>query len=209
MKKRKSGIPIFLIGLILTGVLYGGLLLIERQVLSDYEQKTVVRCTKSCPAGIELTGSIVQEYFELTAIAADFATAQTFETLEEIVGSYPVRPIDAGEILYTPVLAVETADDKLLAPISISVTADAAYAVAGRIRKGDTVNVYVENKDTKEYDLVLNQVVVQNVYDSNAVQIGMSNETALASMFVFYVPASVENSLAQLYGGKVAVLKIR
>lgn len=209
MKKWKGKISILLIGLLFSVVAYAALIWVERQALKDLERKPVARCIKECPAGEEITEGNVQEYFELVLVAEELATAQTYESLGRLTGSYPTRTIKEGEIVYSSTLSEEAEPDRLLAPVELSVTADIAFAVAGRIRKGDTVNVYVENRDTKTYELILEQVVVQGAYDANAASVSMGNEHALASMFTFCVEASVAERLEKLYGGKVAVLKIR
>lgn len=209
MKKWRGKISMLLIGLMFSGVAFAALLWIERQSLKDLEKKPVARCIRLCPAGEEITGENVQEYFEIVQVAAALATAQTYGSLDGMLGSYPSRTIEAGEIVYSPVLSMEAEPDRMLAPVELSITADIALAVAGRIRKGDTVNVYVENRDTKTYELVLEQVVVQGAYDANAALISMGNEHALASMFTFCVEASAAEKLEELYDGKVAILKIR
>ena len=88
-------------------------------------------------------------------------------------------------------------------------TAHIEFALAGRIRKGDIVNVYARYNQSQSYELILEQVVVQNVYDSAANVISNNDSTALASMFTFCVEASVAEHLGKLYTGEVAVVKIK
>lgn len=209
MKKWKNKISIFVIGLLLATISFVTLLWVERQSLKDYDQTMVVRCVQRCLAGEEITAQNVNKYFETQEVPASLATAGTFASPEELIGFYPERTIEPGEIIYSSVLNVESALEQLKNPVEISISAEVENAVAGRIRKGDVVNVYVENSSTKKYELILEQVVVQKAYDLNATEISMSNESALAIMFTFCVEDTVAKELSSLYTGNVAILKVR
>ena len=142
MKKWKGVLQLGLIGLVFALTTYVALIWIERQALKDLEQKVVVRCIKTCPAGEDITSANVEEYFEATNVAAVLAIEQTISEIQQLIGTYPERTIEKGEIVYTSVLTAADKIEELVNPIEISVTAGIEYAVAGRIRKGDTVNVY-------------------------------------------------------------------
>lgn len=209
MKKWKKSAPLIIIGVLLALTAYVALVWVERQALKDLERKTVVRCIQTCPAGEKITNENVTEYFEVTEVAALLATEQTLAELQMLVGTYPERTISEGEIVYVSVLTAEENTTDYENPIEISITAGIEYAVAGRIRKGDVVNVFVENPNTKTYELVLKEVIVRDAYDSGATLISMSNEHSLASMFTFYVEASIADELGRLYNGNVAIVKVR
>lgn len=209
MKKWKGSIRIGIVGILLALTGYIALIWLERQALKDLEQKSVVRCVKTCPAGENITSANVEEYFKVVPVAATLATSQTMDTLDELIGAYPERRIEEGEIIYRTVFSNAASTDIRLYPVELSVTAQIEYAVAGRIRKGDTVNVYVKNKETQQYKLVLENVVVREAYDSSAAVIGMEDQYALATMFTFYVDETVEEELGYLYNSDIAVVKIR
>lgn len=209
MKKWKEKLPVIVISLVLGLAAFIGLLWLERQALKDLEKKQVVVCIESCPAGETITESNVTKYFTVTDVSAVLATDTTLSSLDSLVGCFPIKGISDGEILYTTMLNQDNPTANLEQPVEISVTAEIDYAVAGRIRKGDIVNVYVRDSRSETYELVLEQVVVQNVFDSTATIISNSDSTALASMFTFCVEASVAESLGKLYTGEVALLKLR
>lgn len=209
MKKWKEKLPILVIALVLGAVAFIGLLWIERQALKDFEEKEVVICTAACSAGEGITEENVGEYFKVSSVPADLATITTYTDIEALIGYYPDRAISPGEIVYAAMLKEDNPTENLEHPVEISVTAEIDYAVAGRIRKGDVVNVYVRNSQSDTYELILSQVEVQNAYDSMATAISNSNTEALASMFTFCVEASVAENLGRLYTGKVAIVRIR
>lgn len=209
MKKWKEKLPVLVIALVLGLVAFIGLLWVERQSLKDLERKPVVVCIADCPAGEPVTESNVRKYFSITDVAESLVTSTTLTSLDELVGSYPKMQISDGEIIYTTMMNQNNPTENLEQPVEISVTAEIDYAVAGRIRKGDVVNVYVRDSRSNVYELILEQVVVQNVYDSTATVISNGDSNALASMFTFCVEASVAESLGKLYTGEVALLKLR
>lgn len=209
MKKWKGSIWIGIVGILLALTGYIALIWLERQALMDLEQKNAVRCVKTCPAGENITSANVEEYFKVVPVAATLATSQTMETLDELIGFYPGRRIEEGEIVYRSVFTNTALTDIELYPVELSITAQIEYAVAGRIRKGDTVNVYVKNKETQQYKLVLENVVVREAYNTSAAVIGMEDKDALATMFTFYVDDTVEEELGYLYNSDIAIVKIR
>ena len=209
MKRWKYLIPTLTISIALGVIAFIALLWIERQALMEFEQTIVVRCKQACPAGEEITEANVQQYFEEYSIVTLLATKDTYRSLEDLLGTYPNRTIESGEIVYRSVFSTEDVSEELEQPIELSITSDIDFAVAGRIRKGDVVNVYVENENSKVYELVMERVIVQEAYDSNATVISMGNEHALASMFTFCVEASVAENLNRLYSGKVVILKVK
>lgn len=209
MKKLKEKLPILIISLVLGGVAFVGLLWVERQSLKDLEKKEVVVCTADCPVGEPITEANVNKFFKVSSVSAELATATTFTSVYEMIGFYPGQTIYSGEIVYESMLKEDDPAKDMKEPVEISVTAEVDYAVAGRIRKGDVVNVYVRGTQDRIYELVLSEVVVQNAYDSMASVIGNSDTSALASMFTFCVEASVAEDLGQLYTGEVAIVKVR
>lgn len=209
MKKWKGGIRLGIVGILLALTGYVALIWLERQALKDLEQEKVVRCVKTCPAGENITSANVEEYFKIVEVAATLATEQTMDNLQQLIGGYPERTIEEGEIVYQSVFTNVDLIDNELYPVELSITAQIEYAVAGRIRKGDTVNVYVKNKETQKYKLVLENVVVREAFNSSAAVIGMEDEYALATMFTFYVDKTVEEELGYLYNSDIAIVKIR
>ena len=209
MKKWKEKLPMLGIALVLGLVAFIGLLWLERQSLNDFEKETVVICEKSCAAGELITEKNVNEFFSVREVPVELATGTTYGSLQEVVGFYPERTISPGEIIYTVMLQEDNPTENLNRPVELSVTAEIDFAVAGRIRKGDVVNVYVRDSRSDTYELILEQVVVQRAYDAAASVISNNNDSALASMFTFCVEADVMEQLGQLYIGEVAVVKIR
>lgn len=209
MKKWKEKISIFVIALLLAIVGFVALLWVERQSLKEFDKQAVVRCIKLCPAGEKITVANVYDYFELEDIPVGLVTEQTFDSLDALVDFYPGRTVMPGEIVYASVLKTEDYAEVFLEPVEISITVDVEDAVAGRIRKGDTVNVYVRNVVTNEFELIMEKVVVLNAYDANANMISMGDERSLASIFTFCVESSIAEDLGYLFNGDLVVLKVR
>ena len=158
MKKWKEKLPVLVISLIFGIAGFAGLLWMERQALKDLEQRQVVVCMESCPAGELITAENVEKYFSVVDVSERLAADTTVSSLDELVGYYPSRVISTGEIVYVSMLNLDNPTANLEHPVEISVTAEIDYAVAGRIRKGDVVNVYVKDSRSETYELILEQV---------------------------------------------------
>ena len=209
MKKLKEKLPILIISLVLGIAAFVGILWVERQALKDLEKKEVVVCIADCPVGELITETSVNKYFKMSPVSVELATSTTLSSIHDMIGYYPGQTISIGEIVYKSMLKEDDLAKNLNEPIEISVTAEVDYAVAGRIRKGDVVNVYARKNQGSSYELILTEVVVQNAYDSMASVVNNSDNTALASMFTFCVEASATEYLGALYTGEVAIVKVR
>ena len=160
MRKWKEKLPILGFSLILGIAAFVGLLWLERQSLKDLEKKNVIVCKETCVAGETITEKNVNDFFSVVAVPKELVTSTTVADLQEVIGYYPDKTISAGEILYTGMLQKENLTENMESPVEISVTAEIDYAVAGRIRKGDCVNVYVRDNQSSTYELVLEQVIM-------------------------------------------------
>lgn len=200
-KKKRAIIVTVGIGLLLAVMLFVFMTQLEKEMLSDYETKQVVRSVREIPAGTWINENNATEYFMLEMINGKIVTAETVCALQEVYGAYVTRDISEGEVMYSRVFCTEKKlREGYHSPVEISVRVeDVANAVAGTIRKGDCINIYVNEVDTaaksKEYKEVLKDVIINEAYNSAGEIIGMSNETEKASIITFYVE---EDMVAEL-----------
>lgn len=200
-KKKRAVILTVSIGLVLAIMLFVFLTQLEKEILSDYETMQVVRSVREIPAGTLIVESNVNHYFSVEDINAKIVTPETVCTLSALYGAYVTRDISAGEVIYSKVLCAEDMQTEgYKQPVEISLRIeDVANGVAGTIRKGDFINIYVNGADTFDKDVefkeVLNGVKVNEVYDSAGTLIGMSDSVEKAGILTFYVE---EDKVAEL-----------
>lgn len=213
-KKKRTLIITITIGLLLSVMLFVFMTQLERELLRDYETNYVVRSIKDIPAGTWLWEDNVTEYFALDEVNGKVITNDTVCMLQSLYGTYVKRDVSAGEIIYRPVLCaqMELLENYVMpAELSIRIE-DVADAVAGTLRKGDSVSVYVNAADTEigqtSYRAVLQNIIVNEAYDSAGTVIGMSDTIAKTCIITVHVEAErVAEILTCLSSGNVVITK--
>lgn len=213
MKNKRAVISTLLIGSILAAVIFFALITVEREMLKDYQTGNVVVAVKDCSAGTLLTEENLTEYFTLYPVTQSLITGQTFSDVNSLLGLFANRSISAGEIVYQAEFSASAAqEDELREPVELSISVEQpADIVAGRIRKGDKVSVFVYEENEKEergYQCVLQNVTVHEAYDNKATVISMSNKTDIVTMFTVYVEKeAVKELINKLYSGQIKVIR--
>lgn len=214
-KKKRAIIVTIVIGLLLSFMLFVFMTQLEKELLSDYETKQVVRSIKEVPAGTWIKESNATEFFLVEEINGQVVTGETITELSELYGSYVNRDIGIGEIMYSRVLCSEERLVKeFTSPAEISIRIeDEANGVAGTLRKGDRVNIYVNEVEStiknRKFKEVLKDVIINETYNSSGELIGMSDNVEKACIITFYVEEdSVAELLTQFASGTIIISKM-
>lgn len=211
----KGKITGLVIGLILTATLFFVLIFIQREMLKDTEKTTVVLANRQIPAGTVITETNASEFLKETEISSALAIKETYISVKDLYGKYVLRNTAGGEIIYDGTIGDEA---EILShyeqPTELSITiSEEAAAVAGTIRKGDTVNVYASLFDEyghQSFQLILENVLVNEVYDENMVKIAMSDKELVALTFTLYLEAEeVPTLLDKLKTKEIFVVKVK
>jgi len=213
-KKKRAIIVTVVIGLLLSFMLFIFMTQLEKEILSDYETKQAVISVKEIPAGTWIAEDNVNDYFHTVEVNGKVVTGETVTELSGLYGAYVNRDIGAGEIMYSGVLCSKqllTADFASPAEMSIRIE-DEANGVAGTLRKGNRVNIYVDGSETalkdKEFNEVLSGVVINEAYNSAGELIGMSDTEEKACILTFYVEeACVAELLTRFSSGTIVIVK--
>lgn len=214
-RKTRSITITIVIGLLLSITLFIFLTQLEKEMLRDYETREVVRSVEEVPAGTWITESNVNLYFVLEEVNGKIVTDETITNLSMLCGSYANRNLSVGEIMYLPLFSSkEKLTGRYNSPTEISIRIeDEANGVAGTLRKGDCVNIFVStlNGETKQevYKEILKNIVINEAYDSVGNLIGMSDKEKKACIITFYVEESeVAMLLTQLTSGTLIIGKV-
>lgn len=214
-KKKRAIIVTVVIGLLLSFMLFIFMTQLEKEILSDYETKQVVRSVREIPAGTWIKESNVNDYFHIEEINGKVVTGETITELSELYGAYVNRDISAGEIMYSRVLCSrQTLTEDYDSPAEMSIRIeDEANGVAGTLRKGDRVNIYVNESEAamknKEFKEVLIDVVINEAYNRAGDLIGMSDTIEKACILTFYVEEDcVAELLTRFSSGTIVITKM-
>lgn len=218
MKKitiTKGKITGLVIGLILTATLFFVLVFIQREMLKDTEKTMVVLASRQIPAGTVITETNAKELLKEAEVSSTLAITETYISVADLYGKYVTRNTAGGEIIYDGIVGDEV---EILShyenPTELSITiSEEAAAVAGTIRKGEYVNVYASLFDehgNQSFQLILENVLVNEVYDKDMVKIAMSDKELVALTFTLYLEAEeVPTLLDKLKTKEIFVVKVK
>ena len=211
----KGKITGIVIGFVLTLTLFFVLVLIQREMLKDTEKTVVVLANRQIKAGTVLTEDNISEYLKEVEISSGLAIKDTYRSKEELVGKYVTRTTAENEIIYAGLMMDDTeilSQYEKPIELSLSISGESS-AVAGTIRKGDYVNVYaaaIDGTGGRVYELVLEEVLVNEAYDKNTEKIAMSDTESVALTFTFYMEQKeVPELLKKLETKEVFVTKVK
>ena len=197
----------FLVAIALFGVLVG----VERNMLSDFDKETVILCKADIQKGTNITAENVGKYFYEYEVDVKLAGEGCVTDKDELVGTVTGRTLSAHTIAQKSDFTKEA---EIYAgyrsPIEASVIADKpGDIVSGTIRRGDYVDIAVVNKDTLEYDVMLEHVYVLDAFTGNGERVSSDMEGTAATMLTI---VEEKDHLAAFYSarelGSVIVTKL-
>jgi Flp pilus assembly protein CpaB len=215
MKVKKGNLTGAIIGFVLALTLFFVLIVIQREMLKETEKTVAILARKPIVAGTVITEKNASEYLKEVEISSTLATKETFGSVSELIGKYVTRNTAEDEILYRGLLEDEAEVlSRFKNPVELSLSlSEETAAVAGTIRKGDYVNVYAYRRNSGGatlYELVLENVLVNNAYDSATTKIEMSDTKTVALTFTFYLEqADVPGLLDKLETKDIFVVKVK
>ena len=208
----KKGIAMKLLGSFLVAVaLFGVLVGVEKNLLSDYEKVSVVLCKIDVPKGTKITKENVSQYFYDYEVDIALVNDTCIKDKNEVIDTVVEKSLSAHEILRKDDCTKEAEIyNKFSNPVEASITAtNPGDIVSGTIRRGDYVDIAVVNKDTLEYDLMLKKVYVVDAFTSTGEKVSEKAEGTAATMLTV---VEEKDNLAKFYSaretGNVIVTKL-
>ena len=208
----KKGVALKLLGSFLIAVaLFGVLVGVEKNLLSDYEKESVVLCKTDIPKGTMITKENIDQYFEDYEVDIALVNDTCIKDKNEVIDTVVENSLSAREILREGDCTKEAEIyHRFKNPVEASITAtNPGDIVSGTIRRGDYVDIAVVNKDTLEYDLMLNEVYVVDAFTSTGEKVSGDAEGTAATMLTV---VEEKNNLAEFYSaretGNVIVTKL-
>ena len=198
----KKGIAMKLLGSFLVAVaLFGVLVGVEKNLLSDYEKVSVVLCKIDVPKGTKITKENVSQYFYDYEVDIALVNDTCIKDKNEVIDTVVEKSLSAHEILRKDDCTKEAEIyNKFRNPVEASITAtNPGDIVSGTIRRGDYVDIAVVNKDTLEYDLMLKKVYVVDAFTSTGEKVSENAEGTAATMLTV---VEEKDNLAKFYSDR-------
>lgn len=209
---RKRGLLPKLVGsFVVAAALFGVLIGVEKNILSDYEKEAVVLCRTEVPKGTKITeenvGKLFYTYEVDVALVDETCVKNTAELIDTVTG----RTLLSHEMVRKGSCTKEAeiyGNYRNPAEGSFTVN-EAGDMVSGTIRKGDRVDIAVVNKDTLEYDVMLKNVYVLESFTNNGEKVTADVEGTAATMLTI---VEEKDNLAKFYSametGNVIVTRL-
>lgn len=199
------------ISLIVSIILFVGLLLLEKNILTPNGTVNVVVAKTDIKEGTYITESNTEEYFALKEVDGSLDFESSIKNIEDLNGKVIQIPIKKGEIVSN--LRYTSKDDILNGienKVETSVKVDdISQVVGGVLREGDMINIAVVNSTTMENKTILENVYVSKAFSSDGAEVDRYSDTS-ALVINIIVSSSDEAKLNQaLELGTIRVSKIK
>lgn len=210
-KEKKIGVKELVISIVLALLLFICLLVIESSFLSKYDKTTVVVAKCTVPKSTQITEKNIGLYFEEKEIPANLVPQSAIFSKDTLINKIVSLSINQGEILMENRFLDE---QKYLAKISnpmemgISVSS-AAQAAGGTIRRGDIVNIYVVDTQTKQSTEILHEAYVCRAFNQEGIEIAGENAEDQCMEFVIYIDSMQEQFVSEkIDNGNIYINKV-
>lgn len=187
MNKNKK-LWIGIISFVLAFLMFVVLLMIQKSMNEETVYEEVI-CAKSVvPENMIITEKNVSQYFEVKKIPIDWLPSEYISDEEQLYGMVLETDLSTGTILTKPVLTAHKTYYKEYENLTwISVPIDKLYeGVAGSIRAGDYIDIYMLCKNEEEYrcSLVAEKVRVEATYSEQGAAIEEDSEDGLSQLII-------------------------
>lgn len=210
-KKMRSILPgVFLVAFLAAVVTFVVLLSIEKKELSAFEKEEYYMVCKEIPKGMEVTESMLEEYFILSSMDKNSLPVTHVSDLHTLVGSRAQVKILQGSVVTDNLFAPkETLKDKVKKPVIAGCKSDDLYQmVSGILRSGDSIHIYTVDEETGETYLLWNDVKVYQVFDASGNLIQPQDSTSAAARInIVMEETDAELFYTKLYQGSLRVVK--
>ena len=199
MNKHKK-VWIGAISLVLALLLFMVLLVIQQSMREEPESKWVLCAKQEIPSKIILTEENIVQYTEKKEIPVMYLPEGYISSVEQLHGMITNGVVAKGSILGREAFAVYDeyyTEYKELSWISVPIK-ELYEGVAGSLRPGDYVDIYVLREEEKEYicEVLEERVPIAATYSSQGTIIESDNKAGLSQLIVIPIE---KGDAAQFY----------
>lgn len=196
--------------LIISIMLFVGLLFIEKSILKPNGETDILIATDDIKEGTLLTDEILNS-FKAKNVDSELSVTGAIKNKEELVNRIANENINKGEIL--SINSFISKDDVLkdiINPVEVSFNvSDMSQVVGGILREGDMIDISIVDSNTNENVPVLNKVYVEKAISSDGTEIGRNSETAALTLNVIIAKENEANLNTKINSGIIRVAKIK
>lgn len=212
--KKKGVLTGIIVIFVMACIVLGVFLYIEKELYHKYSMVYVVSAKTDIPDETLVTSDNVNQYYELTKILKENYTQYMLTDLNKIVGKINKQPVTKDEKIYVNNYTEKKEElSKYKEPLEVSFkTKDVVDGNAGRIRKGDIVNIYVKYIDTsgiESFKLLYENKEINNTYDKDYILISTDDKETQSSVYSIYIDSSDQNEFLSAVQNDIYIFKVQ
>ena len=199
------------ISLIISIILFVGLLVLESNITSPNGKVEVVKAVNNIKEGTVIDENNKDSLFEVVTVDGSLDFETVLRNTDELVGRIIDTEIKKGEIISSKrVIDKDSVLGKIENPVETSVrVTDISQVVGGILREGDIIDISVVNSTTTENEKVLEGVYVSKAFSSDGTEVDRNSGMSVLTVNIIVSPEDEAKLNQAIELGTIRVSKMK
>lgn len=199
------------ISLIISIILFVGLLVLESNITSPNGKVEVVKAVNNIKEGTVIDENNKDSLFEVVTVDGSLDFETVLRNTDELVGGIIDTEIKKGEIISSKrLIDKDSVLGKIENPVETSVrVTDISQVVGGILREGDIIDISVVNSTTTENEKVLEGVYVSKAFSSDGTEVDRNSGMSVLTVNIIVSPEDEAKLNQAIELGTIRVSKMK
>lgn len=199
------------ISLIISIILFAGLLVLESNITSPNGKVEVVKAVNNIKEGTVIDENNKDSLFEVVTVDGSLDFETVLRNTDELVGRIIDTEIKKGEIISSErLIDKDSVLGKIENPVETSVrVTDISQVVGGILREGDIIDISVVNSTTTENEKVLEGVYVSKAFSSDGTEVDRNSGMSVLTVNIIVSPEDEAKLNQAIELGTIRVSKMK
>ena len=199
------------ISLIISIILFVGLLVLESNITSPNGKVEVVKAVNNIKEGTVIDENNKDSLFEVVTVDGSLDFETVLRNTDELVGRIIDTEIKKGEIISSKrLIDKDSVLGKIENPVETSVrVTDISQVVGGILREGDIIDISVVNSTTTENEKVLEGVYVSKAFSSDGTEVDRNSGISVLTVNIIVSPEDEAKLNQAIELGTIRVSKMK
>ena len=199
------------ISLIISIILFVGLLVLESNITSPNGKVEVVKAVNNIKEGTVIDENNKDSLFEVVTVDGSLDFETVLRNTDELVGRIIDPEIKKGEIISSKrLIDKDSVLGKIENPVETSVrVTDISQVVGGILREGDIIDISVVNSTTTENERVLEGVYVSKAFSSDGTEVDRNSGMSVLTVNIIVSPEDEAKLNQAIELGTIRVSKMK
>lgn len=199
------------ISLIISIILFVGLLVLESNITSPNGKVEVVKAVNNIKEGTVIDENNKDSLFEVVTVDGSLDFETVLRNTDELIGRIIDTEIKKGEIISSErLIDKDSVLGKIENPVETSVrVTDISQVVGGILREGDIIDISVVNSTTTENEKVLEGVYVSKAFSSDGTEVDRNSGMSVLTVNIIVSPEDEAKLNQAIELGTIRVSKMK